>query len=209
MWKRSKDVIKAAAAGPAFIAYRLAPCRPLLHVLRKASNIQLSATELAAVCDSIRSRPRCRFLVFGLGNDSHFWSVINRGGQTIFLEDSPDWLRSVTARNPELQAREVRYTTRLGEWKELLDQPERLAMELPPDVREEDWDVVLVDAPAGWNESTPGRMQSVFMSRRLAAPGGDVFVHDCDREVERACCDRLLPAEGFVKQVGKLRHYRV
>lgn len=97
----------------------------------------------------------------------------------------------------------------MNTWRELLNRPEQLIMALPEVVRSHQWDVILVDAPAGWNESTPGRMQSIFMARELAAPCADVFIHDCDREVERVYCERYMPAEGFIKQVGTLRHYRM
>jgi len=204
-----KQAIKSVASRPAIAAYRALPCRPLLHVVRKANNIQLTTTELSEIIASVRRRPRCRFLVFGLGNDSHFWAAVNRGGRTLFLEDHLDWIRQVTSRHPHLETLKVQYTTRITQWKELLERPEQLTMELPPEVRESEWDVVLVDAPAGWNDMAPGRMQSIAISRSLAAPGGDVFVHDCDREVEQTYSDRFLPEKGLLSTVGKLRHYRV
>lgn len=169
----------------------------------------MSAAELAAVVAAVRQRPGCRLLVFGLGNDSPFWAAVNRRGRTVFLEDDPAWREAVCRRHPELIARQVRYGTRLPEWRELLGRPAELEMSLPEGVGFGEWDVVLVDGPAGWADSTPGRMKSIYAAARLAASGGDVFVHDCDRPAECAYSDRYLTAPRLVATVGKLRHYRM
>jgi len=51
-------------------------------------------------------------------------------------------------------------------------------------------------------------MKSIRFASRVIAVNGDVFVHDCDREVERAFCDRLLEPRNLVEEIGRLRHYR-
>jgi glucuronoxylan 4-O-methyltransferase len=82
-------------------------------------------------------------------------------------------------------------------------------MNLPESVERTRWDIVLVDAPEGWDETTPGRMKSIFLASQLVAADGDVFVHDCDRQVERAFCDRFLKPENLFAEVESLRHYRI
>lgn len=37
-----------------------------------------------------------------------------------------------------------------------------------------------------------GRMQSIYASGELVASGGFIFVHDAQREVENASCNKLL-----------------
>ena len=55
------------------------------------ANVQLDAEELRPIVEAIRARPGCRLLVFGCGNDSPFWEIVNSAGTTAFLEDNPHW----------------------------------------------------------------------------------------------------------------------
>ncbi|MBN1213321.1 MAG: hypothetical protein JXA92_12170, partial [candidate division Zixibacteria bacterium] len=34
---------------------------------------------------TIQKKAPCKFLVFGVGNDSIFWSLLNQNGTTVFL----------------------------------------------------------------------------------------------------------------------------
>jgi uncharacterized protein (TIGR01627 family) len=194
------------------LCVELCVCKPstrLLRLTRWAAGIQLQPAELRAIVSAIHKKRPCKLLVFGLGRDSLLWARVNRAGTTVFLEDEDTWLDEVLREYPGLKAFKVDYLTRRGEWKELLDSPGRLAMRLPDDVEHQTWDVVLVDAPAGFNDSNPGRMKSIALSVRLASSAADVFVHDCDRPVERAYCDHFLRRENLVEEIGRLRHYRV
>jgi len=209
MMQTVKRAVRAIGAGPSVAVSALWPCRPLLSVMRKLNRIQLSSRELARISAAIRRHRQCQLLVFGLGYDSAYWHALNRHGRTVFLEDDPHWLQAVLQRHRQLTAFPVRYTTVLTQWQELLSQRDRLRLDWPDEVRESAWDVVLVDAPAGWKDDTPGRMQSIAAAPRLVAPGGDVIVHDCDRTVEQVYCDTFLPATALLAQVDRLRHYRV
>ena len=57
----------------------------------------------------------------------------------------------------------------------------------------------------------PGRMQSIYMASKLARENGntDVFVHDCDRQIENAYANRFLGQENLACEVERLRHYRI
>ncbi|HEX7786880.1 MAG TPA: hypothetical protein VF653_11730 [Methylomirabilota bacterium] len=172
----------------------------------RAAGIQLWPDELRTIIGAIHRRRPCRLLVFGLGRDSLLWARANRGGTTIFLEDDRAWYEK---RHRTLTAFQVDYRTTRTQWRELLDSPERLAMRLPDEVEHQRWDVLLVDGPAGFSDSSPGRMKSIALALRLAGTPADVFVHDCDRPVEQAYCDRFLKPQNLLTQVGRLRHYRV
>jgi hypothetical protein len=108
------------------------------------------------------------------------WDQINVGGTTVFLEDSAEWIARVRAADPSLDIRPVEYTTRITQWRELLEQPDSLAMDLPSNIRETHWDVVLVDAPNGFiiADEYPGlgpihgRIQSIYTAIGLVAAGG-------------------------------------
>jgi hypothetical protein len=159
--------------------------------LRAQPRIQFTEDEAILVGSAIRLFPRCRLLVFGAGHDSTMWSRINALGTTVFLEHNPDWIGKVQQADPSLDIRAVEYTTSITQWRELLDQPGSLEMDLPPDVCRKTWNVVLVDAPNGFvmadeyagSGRIHGRMQSIHAASLLVAAGGYVFVHDAERQV--------------------------
>lgn len=183
----------------------------IINQLRAKPRIQFTESEARLVGTAIRQFQRCRLLVFGAGNDSSMWNQINAGGSTVFLEHNGDWIGKVREADPSLDIRAVEYRTRITQWRELLDQPDSLAMNLPQEIRATTWDVVLVDAPNGFiiaNEypgfgPIHGRMQSIYASSGLVAPGGFVFVHDAQREVENACCDELF--SGACRELFRFR----
>ena len=177
--------------------------------MRRVHGIQLAAEELRAIALVLKRKAPCKLLIFGLGNDSGWWLRLNAGGITVFLEDDAGWIRECTRRYPGTTIHIVSYETRRSDWRTLLEgPPEALDLAVPESVTSTRWDVILVDAPAGWSDDTPGRMKSIHFASRVVAMNGDVFVHDCDREVERAFCDGLLEPRNLVLEIGRLRHYR-
>ena len=150
-------------------------------------------------------------LVFGVGKDSRLWMNLNRKGETTFLEDSISWFAQIRTENPKINGYLIKYNSLLGEWRELFNNPSnRLMLTLPDEVVQKEWDIVLVDAPAGYDKSTPGRMQSIYTTSVLSEKSNDVdiFVHDCDREVEKVYCDRFFSNMRLVVAFERLRHYR-
>jgi len=182
--------------------------------------IQLSTEEVEAVVDAIACWPGCRLLVFGTGYDTPLWLELNRGGRTAFIEDDPEWIETATRICPDAETHLVAYPTVLSQWPQLLLDPERTFIALPAAVTGEPWDVILVDAPSGnlksyWaahGHEPPGRSCSIAAARRLIRPGGDVFVHDCERPAEAAFARKYFGPETLVKEVrgrALLRHYRI
>lgn len=137
------------------------------------------------------------------------WARVNRRGPTVFVEDGVEWFKKKTESIPELKAYLVEYGTQQGQWRELIDGEDLLAKNFPPEVEGREWDVILVDGPVGYGDETTGRMKSIFLASRIAAEGGDVFVHDCDRIVESSYSDRFLLRKNLVRTTERLNHYRV
>jgi len=188
------------------IAYSLLNLRDLFRVvkLRKQNEgIQLRAAELIKIFHAIDKFEQCNMLVFGLGNDSPFWCKANGKGRTVFLEDFQPWYDKITTRYPEIEAYPVSYPCNITQWKEVLDQPERLAVELPGEVPLKQWDVILVDGPRGhkYAKEIPGRMSSIYTASRLVREKGYVFVHDAQRSVEKTYAQHYLGAKHFVEKV--------
>lgn len=173
---------------------------------------QATVEEYTIVYRVLAARVPCRMLVFGVGRDTPLWLDVNRGGTTVFLENVKQWADFSRQASPEATVYDVSYGwTRRFMWPLLKRMsPDALLMrDLPPDVLETPWDVILVDAPRGTNWKAPGRMKSVYTASVLAAKSGaDVFVHDCHRAVERETADHFLGPKRFVAQAGSMRHYR-
>jgi len=184
-----------------------------ISAMRKFNNIQLSTEQLKYIAITVKEKPFCKLLIFGLGNDSLFWLKLNKGGVTIFLEDNIEWLKKITKRSKGIIAYPVNYNTRITDWKLLLESPSLLEMTLPDKVEKEEWDVIFVDAPGGWNDQTLGRMKSIYLSSRLVKSLCDIFVHDCNREVEDIYCNKYLKEENLIKEIKTqgvfLRHYHI
>jgi len=177
---------------------------PLERVIRdhlaRSPGILMTEDQCLLIGAAVRLVPACRFLVFGVGHDSRLWHDLNAGGTTVFLEHHDQWRREVLDREPGLDVLPVAYTTSILQWRELLERPQDLRLDLPARVRDTKWDVILVDAPNGFAHVAHdpavgpmnGRMQSIAAARELVADGGFVIVDDTHRKVEAVYADRFL-----------------
>lgn len=186
----------------------------------KYPGIQLETREILLVAKTIAEFPACNFLVFGMGNDTPLWMELNKGGRTVFLEDSREWYDTIISEYPGVEGYLVSYATKISEWESLLDDSDRLSIALPEQIASTGWDIILVDGPSGdvpsfskrHGTEPPGRMSSIYMSSKLVKNNGYVFVHDCHRIVERVYADRFLFDKNLVAQTStgrKLRKYKI
>lgn len=173
---------------------------------------QATFEEYKLVHEVVSGRAPCDLLIFGTGRDSSLWMETNAGGRTVFLEDVAKWVDFAREKVPGIEIHEVRYRTIRALWPLLKRFPDLLMMkDLPAEVADTSWDVILVDAPRGSIWHRPGRMKSIYTASVLAGRGSatDVLVHDCNRTVEREASDRFLTPSRLVTQVHTMRHYRV
>ena len=176
--------------------------------MAKTEGVQLQPAEVHAIASAVKARPGCALLVFGCGNDSTLWETVNQGGTTAFIEDDPVWAESARNRLRHAKVYSAQYKTRLTDWISLLNDKNRLDLDLPEEVISKRWDVILVDGPPGHEDyeasggrETPGRMKSIFAASKLVAPGGVVFVHDCDRPAEQQYANQYLGSHRLVVSV--------
>jgi uncharacterized protein (TIGR01627 family) len=172
--------------------------------------ILMQPIELFEITKNIH--PPMNILIFGLGNDSLFWHETNEGGRTVFFEGKKKWFDDIKSKHPFLEAYKIKYNTKREEWRSIIDKPELLKFDMPPELEEISWNLIIVDGPAGYEDGTPGRMKSIYMASKLIKEGGDIFVHDTQREVEDAYCKRYLLNENLISEVkgySTLRHYRL
>ncbi|XP_027351172.1 probable methyltransferase At1g27930 [Abrus precatorius] len=166
-----------------------------------------------------------------MGHDSLMWDTFNPRGTTLFLEEDPKWTRTYLQRFPILRAQTVSYNTRISEAKTLLSSYKKdcgntttghplkgnrrckLALnELPDEVYDRDWDVIMIDGPRGYFAAAPGRMAVIYsvamMARGRKGSGvTHVFLHDVDREVEKRYAMEFLCMKYRVGGIRKLWHF--
>ncbi|KAK7311982.1 hypothetical protein RJT34_10497 [Clitoria ternatea] len=206
----------------------------ILHYATSRVVPQQSVSEIKISLDVLKSLGRpSNFLVFGLGHDSLMWASFNPGGTTVFLEEDPKWVHTVLKDAPGLRAHTVRYRTQLRQAKDLLlsyrseaacsppnaflrgNEACKLALDnLPDEVYETEWDLIMIDAPKGYFAEAPGRMAAVYsaavMARNRKGSGAThVFLHDVDRKVEKAYAEEFLCKKNYVNGVGRLWHFEV
>ncbi|KAK1271070.1 Glucuronoxylan 4-O-methyltransferase 1 [Acorus gramineus] len=203
----------------------------ILHYATTPVTPQQSLAEIRITYDVLRSSSAVNFLVFGLGHDSPMWSAFNHRGTTLFLEEDPKWYQIVLKNSPNLKAHPVKYPTKLVQADDLLktyrSEPSclppkahlkgnrrcRLALsDLPREVYEREWDLIMIDAPKGYYDEAPGRMGAIYsaavMARGRRSDGPThVFLHDVNRRVEKAFAMEFLCKKNLVKAIGRLWHF--
>lgn len=206
-WQKKKAYLHKKYSkfmGNMYCVFHLAKALQVRKVKKKHSGIQLKLAEILKVKECIDSFENCRLLIFGLGNDSPFWNEINAHGSTLFLEDYPPWFDRITKAYPQLEAHLVKYSHNITLWKELIEQADKLLLDLPSGLEPgSKWDVILVDGPRGHvhSEEIPGRMSSIYSASQWVAHEGFVLVHDAQRIVESSYSGRYL---GEDKLTGKV-----
>jgi hypothetical protein len=178
-----------------------------LELMRRISGIQLTRREIGEIVRTVREKPSTKFLVFGLGNDSLFWQSVNRGGHTAFIEDDVKWLEMVRLRDGLRHVTTASYNTQLKDWPLFLEGGAAFDLQLSDEIVQGEWDVILVDGPAAWCETVPGRMKSIAISTRLITDGGHIFIHDFDRKPEHDLAYHFIGQQHCRSVVDKLAHF--
>ncbi|KAE8798460.1 protein IRX15-LIKE-like [Hordeum vulgare] len=196
---------------------------------------RMTDTDIRVISAILRARGPCNLLVFGLGAESPLWLALNHGGRTVYLDENEFYVKYLEPRHPGLEAYDVSYTTKVRDFRDLLEAARgsraaecrpvqnllfsecRLAInDLPNELYDVPWDVVLIDGPSGWNPNSPGRMPSIFTTAVLARSGAtaakgptDVLVHDFNFEVEQVLSKEFLCDENRVAGSGtnSLAHF--
>ncbi|XVF63373.1 hypothetical protein PTKIN_Ptkin09bG0082600 [Pterospermum kingtungense] len=201
----------------------------LIHYATTNITPQQTLKEISVSARVLEKKSPCNFLVFGLGHDSLMWTALNHGGRTVFLEEDKAWIEQIKQKLPGLEAYHVEYETKVHQADDLLETGMKeeckavsdprfskcdLALKgFPSDIYDIEWDLIMVDAPTGFHDEAPGRMNAIYtaglMARNREEGETDVFVHDVNRVVEDKFSKAFL-CEGYLReQQGILRHFTI
>ncbi|KAB2031249.1 hypothetical protein ERO13_D05G278000v2 [Gossypium hirsutum] len=201
----------------------------LIHYATTNITPQQTFKEISVSARVLEKKAPCNFLVFGLGHDSLMWAALNHGGRTVFLEEDKAWIEQVKQKLAGLESYHVEYDTKVHQADALLEtgmkeeckvvsDPRSSDCELalkgfPSEIYEIEWDLIMVDAPTGFHDDAPGRMNAIYtaglIARNRAEGETDVFVHDVNRVVEDKFSKAFL-CEGYLReQQGLLRHFTI
>ncbi|GLT48021.1 hypothetical protein SLA2020_216640 [Shorea laevis] len=229
------SLLLASSRGAPAVEYSPTPIQlqAIIHYATSRIVPQQQLGEISVTFEVLKNRSPCNFLVFGLGHDSLMWTALNPHGTTLFLEEDPKWIQTVTKDVPNLRAHAVQYRTKLSQADDLLSHyrsepdcsPEkaylrgntkcRLALTgLPDKVYDTEWDLIMIDAPRGYFAEAPGRMGAIFsaavMARNRKGPGvTHVFLHDVDRRVEKLYAEEFLCKKYRGNSFGRLWHFEI
>lgn len=201
----------------------------LVHYATSNITPQQTPKEISVSQRILDKKSPCNFLVFGLGHDSLMWTALNYGGRTVFLEEDKSWIEQIKQQLPSLESYHVVYDTKVTQAGELLEigtkeecevvsDPRfskcQLALkDLPNEVYDIEWDLIMVDAPTGYHDGAPGRMKAIYtaglMARNRENGETDVFVHDVDRVVEDKFSKTFLCERYLREEEGKIRHFTI
>ncbi|KAI3777127.1 hypothetical protein L1987_46921 [Smallanthus sonchifolius] len=200
--------------------------KALVHYAANANSTNhMSQTDIKQISDVLKqcSSP-CNFLVFGLTSETLLWNALNHHGRTVFIDENRYYAAYMEEKNPEIEVYDVQYTTKISELNELVTSVREQVRnecrpvqnllfsdckiglnDLPNQLYELDWDVILVDGPRGYWPEGPGSISAIFTASVLARSKKGVnhkthvFVHNYNREVERVSSEEFLCKENLVK----------
>ncbi|XP_020253469.1 glucuronoxylan 4-O-methyltransferase 2 [Asparagus officinalis] len=203
--------------------------RKLTHCTTTHEEDNLTTKEYQFISNLISRKAPCNLLFFGFKPQVLGLALLNTKGVTAILEDDEEKLKRITEQTIGVRFFKVKYHEKAKEAYELLKHARehfgckleaiklleergcRLQIEMPKEVYDKKWDVVVVDGPRGDNPETPGRMEAIYEAGVIARLGNstDVFVHDVQRTIEKWYSWEFLCHENLISSKGKLWHFRV
>ncbi|KAL3839086.1 hypothetical protein ACJIZ3_023677 [Penstemon smallii] len=196
---------------------------PIHHHKNNVSN--LTEKEMKFLLKFFSNKVPCNLLVFGHEHEYSNVAALNVKGVTVFLQSNPSTTRSTN----NTKVYKIAYNTVASEaYKLLKDAREnedckrdltlpkgskcnlRLS-NLPLEVYDTMWDVVIVDGPNGDTPDSPGRMSVIYTTSVLARRGNKthVLVHDVDRMIEKWFAREFLCEENLVYSKGRFWNFEI
>lgn len=147
------------------------------------------------------------YLIFGLGHDSPLYvNGTDAASEIFFLESEQAWIdKIITKFNSECLASKrnvpriinAQYNTTVKDSFEMVGAADHKILFMYEldciSGLHDSMDFIFVDAPKGCSQQSPGRIKSIYTAALIGRQAGcKVMIHDADRPLERACCEKFL-----------------
>ncbi|KAG8367088.1 hypothetical protein BUALT_Bualt16G0036300 [Buddleja alternifolia] len=184
--------------------------RALVHYASNSNTTDhMSSADIKLISDVLRQcSPSCNFLIFGLTDETLLWKALNHNAYDVQYATKLSETAEVIAAAKEQVVNECRPVQNL-----LFSECKLGLNDLPNQLYEVDWDVILVDGPRGYWPEAPGRTAAIFTAAVLARskkggnPKTHVFVHDFNMKVDRITSYEFLCRENMVKSIDMMGHF--
>ena len=172
----------------------------LLELKRKSLNgVQLTEVALSEITSSTLHK---KTLIYGLGNDSKYWDSVCIA---TFIEENPLWAeKSGIDRDKIILYNYKDITVENSFYK---TDTELSSYPLPT---QEKYDVIVIDAPTGYNNQCPGRLLPIYWAKQMLNKGGIIYVDDCNRPLEKYAIEKYFKdnkKEYFNERTGLIKIY--
>jgi hypothetical protein len=171
----------------------------LLKEERKSlKGVQLTESALNIITEDILNK---KALIYGVGNDSKYWDRICNA---TFIEQDTIWAEKSGVPSSKIILYQYG-TTVNGSFGLTMEQ-----MTAFPKPTKEKYDVIIIDAPTGYNDKCPGRLLPVFWAKSMLNDGGIVYIDDCDRPLEKYAIEKFFKnnrKEYFKERLGLMKIY--
>ncbi|KAF5732219.1 glucuronoxylan 4-O-methyltransferase 1 [Tripterygium wilfordii] len=197
--------------------------------ITSVSSATLTKKEFQLIQNLISRKAPCNLLIFGFSTQYLTLSSINLGGKTIILEDDLNKISKIKTKFNSTRIYKVDHKAPAKEAYKLLkiarhdpacaprsvklqESTCELALKnLPREVYDIQWDLVVVDGPEGNTPEAPGRMAAIYTASMMARAGNTttVLVHDVNRMVEKWFSWEFLCDDNLASSKGKLWEFRI
>lgn len=227
----------SASRSSSSTTFRLTPAESSQQLRANEGPSALTEKELKFLSDTVTRRSPCNVLVFGSAPQYLMLSSINTRGITVILEDEPAKImipkaevnpnntriyslkyHQMEVKNAYNLLRHARANPacapKMDNLQQGLSHCKMELRDLPLEVHNIKWDVIVVDGPRGDDLEAPGRMGSIYTAAVLARKRSsnsttDVFVHDVHRTAEKWLSWEFLCQENLVSAKGNFWKFRI
>lgn len=168
---------------------------------QKNQYVQMDDLVLSKIFQHIYLREKkVNILVFGLGFDSILYQTANERGLTCFIEDD-HFFFSINQNIPNKILFNYKTTVKDSINYTIQDLEK---FEMPPIIKDIEWDMIIIDGPRGYEDHHPGRSLPIFWSSLCKK--ATIFIDDSSRFVEDKFIKMCFTDSGKIDVIEKRGH---
>lgn len=141
-----------------------------------------------------------KVLIFGLGYDSKIWHTANNSKNIWFVESNQTYIDLNNYIHPQ-NIIKCDYQNISVKKSFTMQQCDIDKYEIPNEILlHAPYDLILIDAPTGYNDDCPGRLLPIYWSSKLLSHQNTIiYIDDTERKLENYCVSKFMQNFGFKK----------